>query len=185
MRTKFDFKKTVGGCLLGLALTAGAHAIGLDNTDGSVMTEGVIDFSEVQETIEKSEKLSVPQQIRQQIREIEGALTKLFQGDYEEAKVLFEKSAKNGNAAAHNSLGILHEKGMGTKQDPVEAVKWYRSAMALGSLDAIYNLAVLLVDAPGEVEQNIDEAMALFQMACDAGDKGACEYADELQQGES
>lgn len=182
MRTKFDLKKVVTGCLLGLGLSAGAYAIGFDNIDGQSMSEGAVDFTEVQKKVEQIDEIAVSQQLREQIREIEGALTLLFQGDYEGAMVEFKKSAKNGNAAATNSVGVLYEKGMGTEQDPVEAVKWYRAAMNQGSLDAIYNLAVLLVEAPGDVEQNIGEGLDLFQVACDAGDLGGCEYAEELLQ---
>lgn len=181
MQTKPKFRSLIAGAVLvGLTLT-NAHAIGLDNMDGNAVTEGTVDFTEVQKVVE-SEQISINESMRRQIKEIEGALIKLFQGDYPGAMAEFKVAAANGNPAAQNSIGILYEKGLGTPQNHKEAVSWYRTAIAHGSHDALYNLAVLLVDAPEGVTQNIPEALMLFDEACKQGDQGACQYGAGLRE---
>lgn len=184
MKTPSKLKTLFLGAALsaGVALSAPSLAMGLDNVpDGAVMTEGVIDFSEVEAAVEAVDELSLHQSIKKQIRQIEGALTALFQGDYAKAMTEFKVAADGGNGMAQNSVGILYEKGMGTPVNLKEAATWYRTATSHGNIDAYYNLAVLLYEGGPGLERNEAEAMRLFNQGCELGDQGACEYAATLK----
>lgn len=50
-----------------------------------------------------------------------------------------QDAAVKGNAQAQNDLGGMFEKGIGRRQDFVEAVKWYRLAAEQGFATAQYN----------------------------------------------
>jgi len=48
--------------------------------------------------------------------------------NYITAKILFEKSDKQGNPSAQYYLGKLYDKAQGIKRDRKTALKWYKKA---------------------------------------------------------
>lgn len=158
-------------------------AIGLDNiNDGTVRSEGVVDFTEVEAKLKEVENIPLHQVVKNQIKDIRPGLTALFQGDYERAMTEFKAAAARGNGMAQNSVGILYEKGFGTQQNFQEAANWYHTAITHGNLDAVYNLAVLKYEGPPGIKQNVAEALELFDQGCKMGDQGACEYGGTIRQ---
>ena len=56
----------------------------------------------------------------------------------EQAFDFFRKSAEQGNAEGMYGLGVAYEGGTGTKQDFVEARKWYTRAAEKGNLPSLH-----------------------------------------------
>jgi TPR repeat protein len=74
--------------------------------------------------------------------------------------------AKKGNPRAEYYLGEMHEQGLGTKQDPGEAFKWYAKAAEKGDPLAKRKLA-LREEIMSEIknEQEADRVKAITQPA--------------------
>ncbi len=53
-------------------------------------------------------------------------------GDYEQSFVEWSKAARTGNGDAQYRLGTLYEDGVGTRQDLMQAYKWYEIAARAG-----------------------------------------------------
>ena len=69
---------------------------------------------------------------------------------------------------AQNSLGNMHRKGAGVKQDRKGAVEWYKKAAAQGHAHAQTNLGVAHANGHG-VKQNYTAAAAWFRLAAEQG----------------
>ncbi len=68
----------------------------------------------------------------------------LFEKDhFEEAKPLFEQLAREGSAEAMYYLGMMYYEGWGVPQSQEEAVRWWKRANRVGSLDAKYMLQTI------------------------------------------
>ena len=57
--------------------------------------------------------------------------------------------AREGNAVAQYSLGVMCEEGRGLAQDHKEAVSWYRLAAEQAYAPAQFNLGVMYHDGRG------------------------------------
>lgn len=55
----------------------------------------------------------------------------------------YRLAAKQGEAKAQYSLGVMYHDGKGVSQDYQEAIRWYRMAANQGYADAQYNLGVM------------------------------------------
>ena len=71
--------------------------------------------------------------------------------------------AKAGNWVQKIIL-VMHEKGLGARQDYLEALKRYKNASKLGSFEAKHNLGDIYFNGYG-VERNYSEAFKLFNEA--------------------
>ena len=60
-----------------------------------------------------------------------------------EAAYWFLQAANAGHASAQFNLALVHEKGLGVKVDPDEALKWLRIAARQGHVEAKEKLARL------------------------------------------
>lgn len=98
---------------------------------------------------------------------LESGLSSWKRGHYSTAIRAWVEIAKAGNASAENNIGYAYEKGLGARQDYLEAFKRYKNASNLGSFEAKHNLAMLYFNGYG-VERNYSEAFKLFNDA----DKG-------------
>ena len=78
--------------------------------------------------------------------------------DYQEAAKWVRKAAKQGNAEAQYSLGLMYNNGDGVTQDYQEALKWYRLAAEQGHAPAQNNLGVMYINGEG-VTQDYQEAL--------------------------
>lgn len=56
---------------------------------------------------------------------------------YNEAVILYRKSAEQGNASGQYNLGDMYENGKGVTQDYNEAIRWYRKSADQGNENAI------------------------------------------------
>ena len=81
------------------------------------------------------------------------------------SKVLWQ--ATHGDANAQTRVGFAYERGIVVKQDSSEAARWFSLAASRSAI-AEYNLGVLKFYGRG-VQQNRDEALALFERAAVAG----------------
>ncbi len=90
-------------------------------------------------------------------------------GDYEKSAKLYLPLAKQGNAKAQLSLGVIYYLGQGVPQDYQEAAKWLRLAAKQGHalaqviLGAIYDLGL-------GVPQDYKEAAKWYRLAAEQGD---------------
>jgi TPR repeat protein len=78
-------------------------------------------------------------------------------GDFAAALEAWRPLAEGGDADAQFRLGVLHDRGLGTREDPFAAVDWYRRAAEQGSHAAQVNLGLMLVEGRGV---DVDEAAA-------------------------
>ena len=81
----------------------------------------------------------------------------------------FYEAAKNDrNAAAMFNIALMYEKGRGIKRDMRQALLWYRQAAEAGSVEAMYNLAIL-----SEKNGDYKEAERWYVAAAKAGSSDA------------
>jgi TPR repeat protein len=95
-----------------------------------------------------------------------------------EAVNWMRKSAEQGLADGQVGLGVFYDNGDGVAQDPAEAVKWYRLAVAQNNSDAMSDLARLLATTRDSHIRNPQEAVALATKAVAASNNP--EYLDSL-----
>ncbi|HHF3818741.1 tetratricopeptide repeat protein [Haemophilus influenzae] len=105
-------------------------------------------------------------------------------GDYQTTFKFLLPLAEQGNALAQMMLGVMYAKGLGVKQDDVEAVKWYRKAAEQGYADAQAMLGFSYLLGQSGVQVNKSLAKEWFGKACDNGDQNGCEYYGKLNRGE-
>ena len=82
---------------------------------------------------------------------------------------------------AEFSLGVMHGLGLGTQQDYVESVRWYRLAAERGHLQAQSNLGFMYGTGRG-VPQDFVRALAWYSVSAAAGDDTARHNRDLLNQ---
>ena len=73
-----------------------------------------------------------------------------------------------GHAGGCSNLGVMYTKGLGVKQDYVQAVDLYRKACDGGNADGCTNLGVMYAEGQG-VKQDYFHAADLYRKACDGG----------------
>lgn len=96
----------------------------------------------------------------------------LLQGNYVSAFRQYERAAKEGDAAAQNTLGNIYYLGLGRERDFKKAAQWYLSAAKRGEGSALVNLGILLNHGLG-IEKDVMKAFACFRLAKKAGNKNA------------
>jgi hypothetical protein len=92
----------------------------------------------------------------------------LRQKDYTRAAEVFRPLAESGRPLAMYNLGLLLDKGLGSKPDPRAAAAWYRLAAEKGDPRSQYNLALLYIRGQG-VDQDYDRAAELLRQAAETG----------------
>ncbi len=70
------------------------------------------------------------------LADYEDGLLASHKGDYLTAFREFRSLAEEGHTKAQMQLGIMHEMGLGVKQDYSEASKWYQKAAVQGDKEA-------------------------------------------------
>ena len=98
-------------------------------------------------------------------------------GDFATALREWTPLAKQGDADAQFSLGVMYEKGEGVAQDNKAAVKWYTLAAEQGLADAQFNLGVMYVNGTGVIKDNV-YAHLWWNIAASSGDEDASENRD-------
>ena len=98
-------------------------------------------------------------------------------GDFATALREWTPLAKQGDADAQYSLGVMYEKGEGVAKDNKAAVKWYTLAAEQGLADAQFNLGVMYVNGTGVIKDNV-YAHLWWNIAASSGDEDASENRD-------
>ncbi|MCK7613155.1 tetratricopeptide repeat protein [Roseibium sediminicola] len=80
--------------------------------------------------------------------------------------------AEQGDKAAQALMGVLHEAGLGIRQDKAKAADWYRLAAASGDAGSAMQLGQLYLLGTG-VDTDKKKAADYFQQAADAGNASA------------
>ncbi|XP_015112288.1 uncharacterized protein LOC107037961 isoform X2 [Diachasma alloeum] len=88
---------------------------------------------------------------------------------YNDAMEHFLVGAQLKSPGSMFNLGLCYELGIGTRMDPVKAVKYYRSAAENGHAGAMYNLGVFHAQGRGGLPINLAEARELFTKAASLG----------------
>lgn len=89
-------------------------------------------------------------------------------GDYITALSEWRPLAKQGDAAAQFSLGVMYANGQGVPRHYVDAVKWYRLAAEQGHADAQVSLGRIFDEGRG-VPQDYAEAVKWYRLAIEQG----------------
>ncbi len=82
------------------------------------------------------------------------------------------KSAKGGNVAAQDAVGMMYEHGRGVSRDYGEAAKWYEKAADRGFADSEVNLGNLYALGRG-VERDYGQAVKWLEEAASKGSRQA------------
>ncbi|KAK9505438.1 hypothetical protein O3M35_009499 [Rhynocoris fuscipes] len=88
---------------------------------------------------------------------------------HREAVALFRSASLKGYAPAAYNLAQCYEMGIGTKQDFVQAAKWYQVAADNGHATAMYNLGVFYAHGWGGLTASSETARKLFEQAAEKG----------------
>ena len=111
--------------------------------------------------------------------DVEAGIKALNEGNHQKAYQEFAAAAKEGNAAAHNNLGVLTLQGKGVKQDNAKAIEHFRAAASLGYLDAQTALGIMYYK--GELlDRNMDAALGYLGNAAKFGNLGAMTHLGHL-----
>lgn len=112
--------------------------------------------------------------------------------EYKRAYKQFKKLAKKGCPYSQCIVGIMHQKGIGTKKDSKRAKFWLEKSASQGFNDAEHRLGLMHITGDG-IEKNVEKGVALLQSAVKHGayeaqltlTKIQTEGAETIQQGES
>lgn len=73
------------------------------------------------------------------------------------------------NSDAFLNLGIMHDKGLGTRQDQSSAFNFYNQAVSLGNANACIKCGELMLSGYQDVKANILEALRYYTKSADLG----------------
>ena len=93
-------------------------------------------------------------------------------GSLPDARKMFEKSARKGNAAAQANLGVMYAYGWGGAVNYGSAIYWLKEAAKQGEPHALANLGTLYLNGWG-VNQDYKEALRLFTEGAETGETAA------------
>ena len=85
----------------------------------------------------------------------------LLKNDRKGALEIFKKECNSGNAWACGNAGIMFYRGMGVKENPAEAKKYYNKGCELHDIASCANLGEIAYK-----EQNMPAAKGYFQKVC-------------------
>ena len=80
--------------------------------------------------------------------------------------------AESGDPSAMSKLAFMYAKGIGVKQNEVEAIKWYLRAAESGHLNSQFSLGVMYAKGSG-VKQDYNESFKWYMMAAEQDDPTA------------
>jgi TPR repeat protein len=89
--------------------------------------------------------------------------------DYEQAAILYAKSANQGLASAQYHLGLMYAEGLGIPQDYKQAFAWFTKAAEQGETKAQYSLGLMYSKGLG-VPQNDKQAAIWYAKVANKGD---------------
>ena len=85
-------------------------------------------------------------------------------------------AVEQGDAAAQNNLGVVEMynvvEGLGTRNNPMEAIKWLRKAAEQGNATAQTNLGIMYQNGEGVVRDEV-EAVKWYRKAAQQDNKDA------------
>src|SRR5690606_30730562 len=87
-------------------------------------------------------------------------------GYYITALNLASPLALNGDAAAQTLIAEIYSRGLGVQRDPVRAAEWYEKAAEQNVPEALFQVAMILLDGGPEFKDP-DRAYELMQRAAD------------------
>jgi TPR repeat protein len=90
--------------------------------------------------------------------------------DHEKAAKLLPAMAEKGHVLAQSPLGQMYLKGLGVKQDFLEATKWLGKASAQGDGESSYTLGIMYELGHG-VTKDAVRGTEFFERASEQGDK--------------
>ena len=99
---------------------------------------------------------------------LKGAEDAWNSGDVAGALAQWQALADQGDIIAANNLGYLYDNGLGVKEDPVQALYWFRRVAEAGGPVGQYNLGNAYLKGRG-VEQNAVEAAKWLTLAAAGG----------------
>src|SRR5690606_29614224 len=91
-------------------------------------------------------------------------------GLYKTALNLATPLALEGNPAAQTLVAESYSRGLGVRQDVVTAMEWYEKAAEQKVPEAVFQLAMILLDGGAEIGDP-DRAYTLLKEAADAGNR--------------
>lgn len=94
-------------------------------------------------------------------------------GQYETAMQSFSEGFRNGDAASGYYLARMLELGLGVEADPTSAMRLYRQSAEGGNVEALNRVALMHYRGEAGAAQDYAEAVRLFDLAAEQGDRNA------------
>ncbi len=85
--------------------------------------------------------------------------------DYRQARILFTRSAKQGNAEACYNLGVMHQQGIGVRSNTSKAKYWLKRAARQGNSNAEFALARLIIAQRRKSNRDVQQAKRWLRRA--------------------
>ncbi|MGS4887827.1 tetratricopeptide repeat protein [Roseibium sp. MB-4] len=168
----------VSAALIGLPLAASgqtetpASDISAVEAPGTAKLPALVDVTTRDKTIASLIDSGPPSLADGETASSDTAYSAFQRGWHLTALALATPLAENGDRSAQALLGVLHEAGLGIKQDKAKAADWYGLAAAQGDNGSALQLAqlYLLGDA---IPQDKAKAAELFEQAAEADNPSA------------
>ena len=100
--------------------------------------------------------------------DFESGLTAAKNGEFEQALLIWEPVAEEGNIDAQFNLGLMYDHGMGVLQSYEQAIYWYTKAAKQGGIGAQHNLGVIYDLGEGAL-QDYEKAAYWYTQAAEQG----------------
>ena len=101
--------------------------------------------------------------------------------DWNHARINFEKSLLKTEGYSETALGYIYQiGGFGIEKNLIKAKALFESGMNQGNYSAVGNLGVMYHNGYGCIK-NIEIAKKYYKMACEHGEKNACENLKVLE----
>lgn len=91
------------------------------------------------------------------------------QRDYKKALEVWTELAEQGDASAQINLANMYAKGLGTKKDRTQAMKWLEKAADQGDQEAMFDLGKLYGTQHGEIKADHELSMGWYKKAAEQG----------------
>ncbi len=104
---------------------------------------------------------------------LEDGKTAFDAGQYETAMQSFSEGFRSGDAASGYYLARMLELGLGVEADPTSAMRLYRQSAEGGNVEALNRVALMHYRGEAGAAQDYAEAVRLFGLAAEQGDRNA------------
>lgn len=101
--------------------------------------------------------------------QLDEGLSAFQQRDYKKALEVWTELAEQGDESAQINLANMYAKGLGTKKDRAQAIKWLEKAADQGNLEAMFDLGQIYGTQYGDIKADHELSLNWYQKAAEKG----------------